>query len=292
MTFVQDCSGEIPITRSHKRSIVVAGLRERCHESGLIGGRSTVETQRRTGALVVLVAWAIMAIGGASLVKSAEHFSNALPLASSGAAQSAYDLVVASGIIGTALVAVGAGVAVPAFVRFLRRGGWTKVRRVFIDMTLMVVLLAVSTLGLSAWAHHLTSAQRNGGNLVYAGAFLIYALLVVVSVAAATRVAVVVATNLELSTRVLRTEGYLALGVCCMTLAVGASTVFWWVQMAHQAPWFLQGTAVGVSVSPWSRSLIVTPSTPMLVTAGIMLAATVCALLGASRVAVSFRRTN
>ncbi len=292
VAFVEDCSGEEPIARSLQRSIVLAGLRERCYVSGLIGSRSTLETQRRTGSLIVLVAWAMMVIGGASLAKSAEHFSNALPSVSRSPAQSAYDLVVISALVGSALVVVGAGVAVPAFVRLLRTGGWTQVRRVFFDLALMVVLLALSTFGLSAWAHHLTSTQRNGGNLLYVVAFLIYALVVVLSVAAATRVAVVVATNLDLSTKVLRTEGYLALGVGSMTLAMVASTVLWWVQMAHQAPWFLQGTVVGVSVTPWSSSLLVTPSTPMLITSGIMLVATVCALLGASRVAVSFRRAK
>jgi hypothetical protein len=62
-----------------RTSVAVAGIRERCHASGMVGTQSSRLTQRRTGSLMVLVAWSIMIVGGAGLTKTAEHFAVAMP---------------------------------------------------------------------------------------------------------------------------------------------------------------------------------------------------------------------
>lgn len=284
IALVHDSIGDGAIPMSLRRSVAVAGLRERCHESGLVGERSTVQLQRRTGSLVVLVAWAIMSVGGLALFKSAEHFADALPAGSRTAPQLAYDLVAVGGLVGTALVVFAAALAAPAFWRLVRGGGWSQVRAVLRELVVASALLVAGTGGLSVWAHHLSSTQRNGGNLVFAVAYLLYVLVVVLSLGVATRGAIVVVTRLELSPKVLRYEGLVALGVCVTTLVITASAIAWWIQMGLHAPWFLQGTAAGVPVSPWSA--------PMIITASVMIAATASALWGASRVAVTFRRTR
>ncbi|MBW4076906.1 MAG: hypothetical protein HIU84_00020 [Acidobacteria bacterium] len=284
VALVHDSVGEGTITLSLRRSIAISGLLERSHHSGLIGERSTVPVQRRTGSLVVLVAWAVMSVGGLSLFKSAEHFSNALPTSARTVPQVAYDVVAAAGILGSLLVVIGAGIAMPALIRFLRGGGWLDVRNVFAGLMLTGVVLAGATIGLGIWAHHLTWAQRNGADSLYAAAFVLYVFEVVVSIGVAIRATIVVVTKLDLSPGVLRSESIVALGVCAATLAVAASSVVWWFQMSLHAPWFLRGTVPGVAVSPWSM--------PMIVASSIMLVAMTGALFGASRVAVSYRRAH
>lgn len=281
VALLEDTVGDASPAFSLRCSVAVAGLRERCYESGIVGERSSAQHQRRTGSLVVLVAWAVMAIGGLSLVKAAEHFSNSLPVGSRNVAQLAYDTVAAGSVFGTLLVALGAGVALGALVRLLRGGGWAQVREPLSRGIVVSVLMAVATVGLSAWAHHLGSVQRNGGNLFYSGAFVLYAFLVVLTVGVWTRGFVTVATILDLSPRVLRWESALAVGVTVSTVVVTASAVTWWVQMGLHASWFLEGSSAGVSASPWSAGMIVTVA--------IMLVAMMTALWGLSRVVLTYR---
>lgn len=284
VALVHEGFGEGPLPLSLRRSIALSGLRERGHYSGLIGERSAPNVRRRTGSLVVLVAWALTSVGVMSFSKSAEHFSNALPSNSRTLAQVAYDVVAAAGLVGSLFVAVGAGIAVPAFVRFLRGGGWLRVRRLFAGLALTGVTLAVATAALGLWAHHLDQAQRNGADHMYVAAFLLYACAVVFTIAAVTRGAIVVVTQLELSPGVLRTEGTIALAVCVTTLAVATGASLWIAQMSLHAPWFFQGTTPGVAVSPWSP--------PVVVTLCVLIAATTSALFGASRLARSYRRIH
>lgn len=269
-----------PPTRRFRTKVAVSGVRERAVEMGVTGEGTPRSMQRRNGSLIVLFAWSIMAIGGASFVKTSEHSATAIPVTTRTVAQWAYTTAAVAGAVGTAFVLIGALIVLPRFVRFLRAGGWSSVRRSFVLAFVATALTAAATLGVSTWAHHLNSLQRNGGNRWYSAAFLSYAVLVTLAIFLWTKAVLVSVTRLDLTGRVLLGESWLALGVTVSTIVVAGGTVTWWVQMGLHAPWFLQGTPVNLAASPWS--------TPLIVTAFIMMLAMVTALWGAWRVALTF----
>jgi hypothetical protein len=264
-------------------SVALGGVRERCARSGIVGSRSSIPTQRRTGSLTVLVAWSIMMIGGASLAKTAEHYSSALPARSRAVAHIAYDATAVAGVVGMLLVLAGACVALPGFVRFVRAKKWTGVRRVFTTPLVASATLIVATLALSQWARHLSSAQRNGSDNLYAAGFVVFGFLVVVTIALWTRASVAAALRIELTPRQLRWESGLAIGVSLSSIVVVAGAALWWNQMGLYAPRFLNGTT-GAGASPWSLRLVAIIL--------VMALGAVTALWGASRVALTYRPTR
>jgi hypothetical protein len=281
LALVEDRLHETPLTVRLRSSIAIAGIRERCYGSGLIGERSTPSTQRRNGSLTVLVAWSIMTIGGAALAKTAEHYVGALPAGSRLAAHISFGTVAVAGIVGTLLVLLGVIVALPAFVRFLQASGGAHVRRTISSSLVSSALLITATVGLATWAHQLNAVQRNGGDALYSAAFVVLALVVVITIALWTRTSVKAAMKIDFTPRELLWESCFALGVCLSSIVVVVSTTAWWIQMSLHAPWFLNGTLTGSSGSPWSARMVVTVL--------VMVCATVIALWGALRVAMTFR---
>jgi hypothetical protein len=258
-----------------------AGLRQRVRSAGLAGDSAAPEVRMRSGALVVLTAWAALLLGGAAFAKAAEHYSYALGSSGHEVAVTAFDAVTAVAVIGAVLVLVGVVVALPATVRFLSAGGWSWVRRPIVVAVVATAVVALATAGVSAWAHHLTFQQRNGGDTGYGIAILVWVLLVAGTLAAWTRAGIEVARRIQFDRTTLRVEAYLALYVAA---AVGVATVatgVWWVAMAHGASWFLAGSRPGTHPSPVTVQLVVIE--------GWLMAATAVALFGAGLVIRSLR---
>ena len=281
LAFLEDRLEGSPLTFRLRLSIAFAGVRERCYSSGMVGARSAPVTQRRTGSLMVLVAWSIMTVGGAALAKMAEHFRVALPKPSRAIATFTYDTTAVAGAVGTFLVLAGVMVALPGFVQFLGQKGWSQVRRTLVRSAIATLVLLVATTSMATWAHHLNTAQRNGADALYSGAFFTFVVLVVLTIALWTRASIAVATRIDFTPRQLRWESYLALGVCVASFVVTAGATAWWIQVGRHAPWLLSGTLNHVSVSPWSVRVVGT--------ALVMTLALATALWGAARIATSYR---
>lgn len=229
---------------------------------------------------MVLAAWSIMIVGGASLAKMAEHFAVVLPTSSRSAARFAYDTVAIAGFVGTAFVLLGVVVALPGFLRLLRLGGWSELRHKFSRSLISSVVLIGAVVGMAAWAHQLNISQRNGGDGLYSAAFMVFAVVVVVTIGLWTVASVAAASRIDFTPRELLFESYLALGVCLSSVVVVAATTAWWIQMSLHAPWFLNGTLTGVSGSPWSARVVGTVL--------VMTVATAVALWGGIRVAMTY----
>jgi len=281
LALLEDRLRDAPLTWRFRSSVAMAGVRERCYGSGVVGTRSAPLTQRRTGSLMVLVAWSIMIVGGAGLAKTAEHFSAALPAGSRSLAQMAYNTTAVAGIAGSLLVVVGGLVALPGFLRLLRAKQWSQVRQKFERSLIASAVVIASTVGLSLWAHHLTSAQRNGANGWYSLVFIAWALVVVTTLGLWTAAGVDVASRIDFTPRELRWESGLALGVCLSSLVVVATATLWWIQVGVHAPWFLEGSTAGVATSPWSAQLVAIVV--------VLALGTITAIWGASRVVVTYR---
>ena len=278
---MEDTLGEGRASVTLRVSTAWAGLRERGREAGLIAEPREPAQQLRAGSLLVLGAWAVFVVAGASYSKSSEHFAGALPAGSNAVAQDAFNVVAVLALAAAALVAVGAALCVPSFAAFIRTGGWSAIRRrVYIACGLSIAAVA-ATVPLLIWAHSLTGVQRNGANHLYSSVFIVWVLLMALTLATWTAAGVAAARRLDLSPRVLRLEGALAVGVATLMVGVTIATALWWESMASNAPWFLQGTAIGSPASALTLNLAVTMA--------LMVIAGVAGLFGATRVTRSWR---
>jgi MFS family permease len=235
-----------------------AGLRERGHHSGLLGDHQTPTNRLRAASLLILCSWSAFVLAGASFSKLSEHFAAAMPLNSKASAQIFFNVVSALGIASAVVVLVGAGVAAPTFVKYLRRRGWSSLLRLItpaFSFTLFTVGAAVAVMD---WAHHLSTLQRNGGNGLYAVTVVGLGVAVAVSVALWTYVAVHHASRIEFSHLVLRSEAVLACLLSGMMIAMTFATALWWLAVGSNAPWFLQGARFGVAGSPISINIVLT----------------------------------
>lgn len=280
VVLMEDYSDEQQPTLKVKLSLVWAGLRERVHESGLVGVQPSPVERARAGSLLVLCAWTAFVLAGASFSKASEHFAQALPVASRAIPEGAFDVVVALGIMGVTLVVLGAVATFPAFVQFVRVGGWSSIRRYVLRAIVFTVVTVGAVIPLSVWAHHLNEFQRNGGDGLYSWVLAAWALLAAATLAQWTAAGVVAARTIDLTRRVLHFEAILAVAVAGTMVVITAATALWWGAVAKDAPWFLEGTASGTSPSPFNVQLALTMA--------LMLAALLVAAYGVVRVAHSW----
>jgi len=251
-----DVGGKRP-TIAFKLSIARAGLRERAHGAGLIGDQSPAQ-RARAGSLLVLCAWTAFVLAGISFAKAAEHYSFALPPSSRSLPHGAFESVAGLAIIGAALVTLGALAALPAFVAFIRRGGWRSIRGHVTRATVLTVVAVGVFIPLVLWAHHLDWRHWNGGDGWYSTAIVLWALLVAATLAQWTASGVAAVRRMDIPTRLLRVEAILAVAVAGVMVLATTAAALWWGAMAHDAPWFLQGTVPGTKPSPFTPQLVLT----------------------------------
>ncbi len=271
----EEYGGTVPV--KVRLSLVTGGLRQRARQSGLAGDTAPATDGVRAGALVVLAAWAAFVIAGASFAKFAEHFDEALPHRSG--AHRVPDLAFTRAPDGgwgrERPGGRGSLLALPAFVRFLRAGGWASVRRHFMRALVCTALVGAVTLPLLLWAHHLTPHQRNGGLHWYGALFLLWAALIFVSLALWTMAAIATARRVEFSPAVLTAEAALAAAIAVAMVVMVGATAVWWGAMANDAPAFLSASPGGAAGSPWDLWFVAT--------VGLMLVAVGAAAFGVVR---------
>ncbi len=255
-----------PSLRIHL-SVAWAGLKERSHEAGLIGLRQSPGDRVRTGALLVLVAWAVFLVAGTSFAKLAEWFEHAVPEHRRALPVGGYDTVVVAAAVGGLVVLCGAAVALPCFVRFIRAGGWQQIRAAVWRAVAATTVAIAALVATGSLAHTLTPAQRGGGGPVahplvwyYLIVFMAMVVLCAVALALWTAAAVATVRRLELPRRTLVAEAILSAGLSFVMAVMTVATSLWWGAMASWAPWFLQGGRPGSSGSPVSAQVVVTMS--------------------------------
>jgi hypothetical protein len=187
----------------------------------------------RAGSLLVLCAWALFVVAGLGVAKFSEHWQVTTPVADRGLPAGAFWALRITAGIGSLLVLAGILATLPSLVRMLRTGGWPAVRRPVVTAALLSSVTAAATIGLVSWAHVLTIQQRNGRELLYAIAFVAWALLVASSIGAWTVAAVATARQLALSRATLRLDTWLASGVTVAMGVMTAATLTWWAASAQ-----------------------------------------------------------
>jgi hypothetical protein len=256
--------------------LAMAGLRERVRATGLTRDAGEPREDVRLGALVVLSAWALFAIGGIGYQNLSENFQREVTGRASAISVASFDAIVAAAALAVLVVAAGAMVAVPSFLRFVRAGGWPSVRRRFRLAGAMTLAALGALAAIVPWAHSLTYAERNGTLYTYSLAVLGFAALTAASLALWTTASVGTARRLDFTERALAREGGLALALFVLMVVMTVAATVWWVSVGTAAPWFLQGTAPGTRPVPLSANLVVS--------VGCMAVATVVAAAGARRI--------
>ena len=266
-----DLDGRAPTLR-FRVSMAAGGMRQRARSASL----APSETRVRSGALVVLASWSALVLGGAAFAKASEHFDVAILASGHRLAVVAYEAVNLLALAGALLVFVGAAVACPATVRFVRSGGWSTIRTPFIVAAMLTGVAGLATIGVGHWAHHLTVLQRNGGSVFYGVAFFGWAGLLAGALGAWTWTGLALARRIDLDRNSLRIEARLAVAVAAIVGLTSTAVGLWWLAMARGASWFLTGARPGTRSSAVTLQLVVIQ--------GWMVAATVAAIFGATRV--------
>jgi hypothetical protein len=237
-------------------SLLAGGIRERVRRCALAGDGVPSPDRVRAGVLTVLSSWTAFVVAGSSFAKLSEHFDAALP---SGAGPRdvpdlAYTVVQSVAMLTGLVVIVGALLAVPSFVRFLRSSGWPSIRSHVIRAAACTLLTAGLSIPLLVWAHHLNDHQRNGGLPGFGALFLAWAAVVVLALTLWTAVAVAAGRRVTLSRPFLVVEAVLAVAVAGAMLVILTATALWWAAIAGHAPSFLSADPS----SPLNAQLVAT----------------------------------
>jgi MFS family permease len=267
---IAEAGGDRRVPWRVRLDVARAAGRERLLAAGLSGDGAPGD-QVRGGALLVLCAWALFAVGGVAVQKFSEHWQGVTPPADRGLPAAAFATLVVLAICAAVLVLAGIACAVPSLGRFLRGGGWAEIRRRVVVAALATGVAIAALVTLVVSARGLTADQRAGHDVAYTGVFVASALLAVACLIAWTVAAVTTARRLSLPAPTLRAEAYLASAVTVLMALMTAATTVWWVALAEAAPWFLAGRSAGTGGSPIAPQLVIAAA--LMVTAVLLGAA-------------------
>jgi hypothetical protein len=265
---IVEASARGGVTWRTRLDVALSGSRERVRAAGLEPSGSPAD-RIRARVLLVLCAWAVFALGGMVVGKFSEHWQDAVPVSAGSSGRFAFSLLIAAACCGSALVLAGVAVVAPAFLRFLKRGGWRQARRPLARTLSAGTILVAATAGLAIWGGGLDAHQREGGDVLYAIGFVAWALLVITAFLTATAAAVEIARKVELPASVLRALAWIGAGTALAMAVVSAATIVWWIELAGVAPWFFSGQSAGQGGSVLVPQLIAA--------AAVMVAASVVA---------------
>jgi hypothetical protein len=287
---LEDTYETAPIPLRQRLALAKAGSVERIRATGLRGDATAPDDRMRAGSLLVLCAWTLFVVAGALFAKFSEHWDVATPPGDRRLPTDGYQAVQWAGGAGVVIVLAAACMAVPSFIRLVKRGDWSTVRRPVLAAVAMGVAAVAATTGIVVWSHHLGPNDRNRAVPGFRVAAMTWGLVVVAALATATVAAVSVARRLELSRRTLRALGAMAVILTALMGAILVGTVTWWVVVALDAPQFLGSGA-------WSTSNVLPP--PLLVSGGLMViglgaaaAGTACMIRSARTVTRTGPRTG
>jgi hypothetical protein len=252
---MDDVYGQGRVPLRGRLDIARGGLRERVRGWGLGDDGPPLE-RVRAGALLVLVAWGFVTVGGLVFAKASEHWTSATTVGAFSLPWAGYGLVAGCAVLAMFGIGAAFAMAVPSFARFVAESGWGPVRRSLTRAAALSGVTVAAGAGLSLWARRLTTAQRNGSDTAYSVAFVLAAVLVVATLAAWVVAAVDAGRRVPLPDDVVRACGWVAIAVSVASALVLVGTVLWWAWFGWNVPYYISGSGtplaanlVGASVS-------------------------------------------
>jgi hypothetical protein len=252
-----------------RSDLIASAVRVRLQGPGGAGQRIA------SGGSLVLWAWALFVLAGGIVAKTSEHWQRVLPGHAGPAAHVAFDGLTVAAIGSATLVAAGIALTLPAAARFLRDGGWPRVRMRALAAVALTAAVIPALVAIGAWAHGLTDAQRNGHDAVYGAAVLCWGALAAACLLAWTAVATRIASELRCRRGVLCAQAVIAPVVAIAMAAMTAATLVWWAIVARRSPAALTGGSLAAHPSPLVPQLALA--------AVLMVVATCIAGIGAAR---------
>jgi hypothetical protein len=233
-----------------------AGLSERLRGAGLIGDTAPPSGRIRGGAFTVLCGWLLFVIPGIVFAKLSEHWEAVTPRSSQHLPAISFNLVQVLAGLCVVAVLLGMTSVLPAFVRFVKDGGWPAIRRQVRWAAVATVAMVAVSVTIVIWAHHLPAHLRNGGSAPYKLLGVAWMLLFAATLFTWSTAAIAATRRLTLGTRQLKVAGSLAIAVALSMPIMTAAAAIWWGSIAAAAPWFFSGAPTGSPSSPWVASLL------------------------------------
>lgn len=206
---------EEPATWRVRANVVGAGLTER------LGGSGRPQ-------LRVLWAWSLFVVGGMAFQKTSEHWKVILPSGATATPNAAFITVQAAAAIGSAAVLAAVALSFPAFLRYVRQGGWTALRRPTLGAATGTIVAAGALIAL-ALDHDIVSASI----FIVSAAFSLFAW---------THAATLAARHLPPR----REHDYLALVVSATMVVMTIAAAVWFIAVTAHAPSFVGAAQLAV----------------------------------------------
>ena len=183
---LESCAGG-PVTLRTRVNVTLSAVRE--HARRLAPGHGAAPERSRMGMMLALWAWMLFVCAGASVQRASEHWQGSVPSSARDLPAAAFDALLAGATAGGVLVLVGFAVLLPSAWSLWRTRQGREIRAAVVRSAAATLLAFVAGVAVVVWARHLTSSQRNGGDVAYAAAFVAFALLVALCLASWTATA-------------------------------------------------------------------------------------------------------
>lgn len=219
LAMVEDSlDGERPGWRL-RLSVARAGLRERGRQARLAGLKAPWHS--------LIGRWWTFFVAGYVLVVFPSDFMASPPPARAWQATAMLDLLTAIVAFTGAALLAGGLVAVPAFARYLRAGGWPEIRRRIAWAAVATAAAGGTLAGLLLVSRSHTLSQLNASGVYFAGV-LVTSLALVVALWRWSAAVTAMAKRLDLSPRIRSAEKMLGAAVASAVSAMISANVIWY----------------------------------------------------------------
>ena len=245
LALIQDTLDEGRPTWRLRLSVISGGLRERGHQAG--------RAVRAAAKLAVRPDLSAMLVAGTIIALLPENLSESPPPARGWQAAAAFDAVLAAVALTGAVVLASGLAALPALVRFLRAGGWPKIRRRVAWAAGATVAAGGGLAGLTLVVGSRSPAQLDA-SWPYLAGWLATGLATAVAIGLWATAAAATARHLALVPRVRAVQLVLGAVAAPLVTVVVVTLDLWW--SATQSPVWLVAVPVflgSASMFAWRR---------------------------------------
>jgi hypothetical protein len=234
LAMIEDTLDGQHLTLRLRISVAWGGLRERARSRTRILGRTAAAPLRAAFGAGIDRRWAFF-LSGWLLAGLPAQFGVSVPAATTGRAAAALDAEAAVGALAAAVVLARCVIALPAFGRFVRAGGWRKVRRQVAWAAGATAVAAGALAGLVLASAPVTFAQWNQ-SLTFALGALMTALLITAAIGLWARMAATTSGQLDIPRGAWTGERVLSVVAVMAVLLMMSCCILWLAAVQSSVP--------------------------------------------------------